>query len=257
MTLRQSTNKCDSSDDSAESAKPTGDSGSSTRSTRSPRSPQTSFDLPASPALVAASIDRQTTRMREGLENAWDDSGLLQQSYRLREALSSLKAVETIIVFLEAGAMLSSLFPPRHLATSPAVDAIHLPEVRILVPDLFVLVTGEFWAPLALWFLTNLLLPLIAAWFFNFSWSAATGGRTVRRGRLAATRASFDPLTFNIAKALLVYKVFVDHFNYFDLYSNYTILKVNAVIPGGWKGMVTGSAIGVIGTLYEAILRRS
>jgi hypothetical protein len=158
---------------------------------------------------------------------------------------------------MEGGSVVKSLFPLRHLANTPAVDAIYLPELAVKVPDLFVLITGEFWATFVLWFLTSVALPLIAAWFINLSWMAATGGQPVRRGRSAAARAAFDPLTFNIAKALLVYKVFVEHFNYFDLFSNYTILKVNSVVPGRWKGMLTGTAIGVIGTLYEAILRRS
>lgn len=249
--MRQPTNQCDSSsDDSAKPAKPRTPS-SLTRSARA------TFDMPASPALVAASIDRQTAKVREGLENAWDDSGLLEHSYYVRSALSSLKAVETILILLEGASLLKSLFPLRHMATSPAVDAIRLPEVAIKVPDMFVLITGEFWAPFVLWTLTSVLLPLIAAWFINLSWNAATGGQAVRRGRSAATLASFDPLTFNIAKALLVYKVFAEHFNYFDLFSNYTIVKVNSVVPGRWKGMLTGTAIGVIGTLYEAILRRS
>ncbi|KAJ5149114.1 hypothetical protein N7448_000692 [Penicillium atrosanguineum] len=252
---RKPKTKVESEPSSDESSKP-----AITKPTRTPssvRTPRASFDVPASPALVAASIDRQTAKMREGLENAWDHSGFLEHSYSVRAMLSSLKAVETILICLEGSSVIKSLFPMRHLANTPAVDAIHLPEIMIKVPDVFVMITGEFWASLTLWALTSVVLPLIAAWFINLSWMAATGGQSVRRTRSASTRASFDPLTFNIAKALLVYKVFVEHFNYFDLFSNYTIVKVNAVVPGRWKGMLTGTAIGVIGTLYEAILRRS
>lgn len=79
----------------------------------------------------------------------------------------------------------------------------------------------------------------------------------MRRGRSAANeRASFDPLTFNIVKALIVYKVYADRFDFFELFSQYSIAKVDASVPGHWGGMLTGTAIGVIGTLYEAILRR-
>ncbi|KAJ5974099.1 hypothetical protein N7481_011309 [Penicillium waksmanii] len=218
----------------------------------------TTQQLPPSPAIVTDAIDRQTARMREGLETAWTDSGVVEYQHAVRSALSSLKAVETIVLLLEGGSMLKELVPLRYLTTTPAVDAILLPSISIKVPDLFVLLSGSFWAPFTLWLLSGLILPLVAAYFINLSYQAATGGSGVRRGRSSAAsdRASFDPLTFNIAKALLVYKVYVDHFGFFDLFSHYTIAKVNVSVPGGWGGMLTGTAIGVIGTLYEAILRR-
>ncbi|KAJ5408189.1 hypothetical protein N7509_002072 [Penicillium cosmopolitanum] len=219
----------------------------------------TTQQLPPSPAIVTDAIDRQTARMREGLETAWTDSGVVEYQHALRSALSSLKAVETIVLLLEGGSMLKELVPLRYLTTTPAVDAIHLPSLPIKVPDLFVLLSGSFWAPFTLWLLSGLILPLIAAYFINLSYQAATGGSGARRSRsssAAADRASFDPLTFNIAKALLVYKVYVDHLGFFDLFSHYTIARVNASVPGGWGGMLTGTAIGVIGTLYEAILHR-
>lgn len=215
----------------------------------------TAQQLPPSPAIVTDAIDRQTARMREGLETAWTDSGVVEYQHAVRSALSSLKAVETIVLLLEGGSMLKELVPLRYLTTTPAVDAIYLPSISIKVPDLFILLSGSFWAPFTLWLLSGLILPLIAAYFINLSYQAAAG---VRRGRSspASERASFDPLTFNIAKALLVYKVYVDHFGFFDLFSHYTIAKVDTSVPGGWHGMLTGTAIGVIGTLYEAILCR-
>ncbi|KAJ5650011.1 uncharacterized protein N7484_003734 [Penicillium longicatenatum] len=235
---------------------------SATRATpRSVRSvvESASAQFPPSPAVVTDAIDRQTAKMREGLEHAWTESGFIERSHALRATLSSLKAIETIFVLVEASYVLYELVPLRYLTTTPAVPAAHLPSFSIKVPDLFVLLTGAFWAPFSLWFLTNLGLPLLAAYFFNLSWQAATGGSQgpARRTRSTSSLASFDPLSFNIAKALLVYKVYVDHFHYVDLFSKYAIQKVNFSIPGQYSGMLTGTAIGVIGTLYEAILRRS
>lgn len=223
------------------------------RSTRSARSGVESAPFPPSPAVVTDAIDRQTTRLREGLESCWTASGVLERSHALRASLSSLKAIGAIVVALEGGSILKELIPLRYLATTPAVEAAHLPALAIKVPDLFVLLTGAFWAPFTLWLLTGLILPLIAAYFFNLSWQAATGGQ--RRGRSASSQASFDPLTFNIAKALLVYKVYADNYTFCGLFSTFAIDKVNTSVPGQWAGMVTGNAIGVIGALYEAILR--
>lgn len=207
--------------------------------------------------MVTDAIDRQTTKVRQGLENAWTASGVLERSQAVRACLSSLKAVEAIVLLLEGGSVLKELIPLRYLTTTPAVEAAHIPPVAIKVPDLFVLLSGAFWAPFTLWLLTGLILPLVAAYFINLSWHAATGGQNVRRGRSASALASFDPLTFNIAKALLVYNVYADHYSYCDVFSNFAIEKVNVAVPGQWAGMMTGTAIGAIGALYEAILRRS
>ncbi|KAJ5176534.1 uncharacterized protein N7482_002411 [Penicillium canariense] len=214
------------------------------------------LDVPPSPAQVADSIDRQTTRVREGIEQAWTSSGVLERTHALRANLSSLFAIEAIVVAVEVFNLLTELVPNRFLGNLDANPTLHTPNIRIKIPDLFQLVTLSFWAPFTLWLLTNLLLPLVAAYFINLSWQAASGG--VRRGRSAASaRAQFDPLTFNIVKALLVWKVYVKHFCFWGLYSNLAVEKVNWSIPGNYYGMWTGAAIGVVGTLYEAILRRS
>jgi len=195
--------------------------------------------------------------MREGLETAWSDSGVLEYQHAVRSSLSSLKVVEAIIILLEGGNILYSLFPWSYLTTTPAVDAVGIPPLAIKVPDLFVLLSATFWAPFMLWLISGLVLPLVAAYFINLSWQAATGSRrsSTRSGGVNSGRASFDPLTFNIAKALIVYKVYVERFTFFDLFSIFTIAQVNDAVPGHWGGMLTGTAIGVIGTLYEAILR--
>lgn len=224
------------------------------------RSVRSALDVPPSPAVVTDAIDRQTAKMREGIEHVWTASGVLERSHALRASLSSLKAIEAVVLFLEGGSVLKELVPLRYLTTLPAVEAVKAPAISIKVPDVFVLLTGAFWAPFTLWLLTGLFLPLVAAYFFNLSWQAATGGAQgpVRRGRSAASsRASFDPLAFNIAKALLVYKVYADHYTFCDMFSNFAIEKVNVSVPGQWAGMLTGTAIGAIGTLYEAILRHS
>ncbi|KAJ5105066.1 hypothetical protein NUU61_002413 [Penicillium alfredii] len=257
---RRSTKKKETEEESDEAAK----SPSVLRT--SARAARTSLDahapLPPSPAVVTDAIDRQTTKMREGLESAWTASGVLERSHALRATLSSLKAVETIVLLLEGGSVLKELLPLRYLTTVPEVPAVRLPAVHIKVPDFFVLLTGAFWAPLTLWLLTGLVLPLVFAYFFNLSLQAAGGNggshTPARRGRpsASASRASFDPLSFNIAKALLVYLVYADKFTFWDVFSNFAISKVNTAVPGHWAGMLTGTAIGVIGTLYEAILRR-
>ncbi|KAJ5470761.1 hypothetical protein N7530_008118 [Penicillium desertorum] len=210
--------------------------------------------LPASPAAITEAIDAQTLRLRESLEDAWTASGLVDRAHSLRATLSSVKAVEIIVLLLESGSLAKELIPIRYLTTTPPVQAAQIPAIPIRVPDLFVFLEGAFWAPFSLWFLTCLFLPLVSAYFINLSWKASS---SARRTRSAPSLAQFDPLTFNIVKALLVHIVFGNDFNFFGFYSGYAIGKVVDSVPGGDLGLLTGSAIGGVSALYEAILHRS
>lgn len=210
--------------------------------------------LPASPAAITEAIDAQTLKLRESIEDAWTASGLVDRAHSLRAALSSVKAVEIIVLLFESGSLAKELIPIRYLTTTPPVQAAQIPAIPIRVPDLFVLLEGAFWAPFSLWFLTCLVLPLISAYFINLSWKASSGAR---RTRSASNLAQFDPLTFNIVKALLVHVVFGNDFNFFGIYSRYAIGKVIDSVPGGGVGLLTGSAVGGVSALYEAILHRS
>lgn len=210
--------------------------------------------LPASPAVITEAIDAQTIRLRASIEDAWTASGMVDRIHSLRASLSSLKAVEIIVLLLESGSLAREMVPIRYLTTTPAVQAAQIPPIPIKVPDLFALLEGAFWAPFSLWLMTCLVLPLISAYFINLSWQASTNAR---RSRSASNLAQFDPLTFNIVKALLVHFVFGNEFDFFGLYSKYAIRKVVDSVPGASFGLLTGTAIGGIGAVYEAILHRS
>jgi hypothetical protein len=210
--------------------------------------------LPASPAIITEAIDAQTVKLRETLDHVWTASGLVERAHSLRATLSSLKAVEILVLLFESGSLAKELVPIRYLTTTPPVQAAQIPAIPIKVPDLFAVLEGAFWAPFSLWFLTCLFLPLVSAYFINLSWQASSGAR---RTRSAPRLAQFDPLTFNIVKALLVHFVYVNDFNFFGVYSAFAIRKVVDSVPGGASGLLTGTAIGGVGALYEAILHRS
>ncbi|KAL1964422.1 hypothetical protein VTN77DRAFT_6980 [Rasamsonia byssochlamydoides] len=228
--------------------------------TRTPgRSPLSlASSLPPSPAIVTDAIDRQTTIVRKSLSDAWKTSGMSERSDALRAALSSVKSIETVIIALEGLGLLRELVPLRFLTTVPAVDALRTPEFGIKVPDLFVLLSGSFWAPSSLWALTSLALPLTFAYFFNLSYRAQTSHTygTRRSTSSAAAAATFDPLVFNIAKALIAYLVYANNFTFWDIYSPLSVERVNVAVPGQWPGLVTGAAIGVVTSLYEAVLKK-
>ncbi|KAB8076779.1 hypothetical protein BDV29DRAFT_169463 [Aspergillus leporis] len=210
--------------------------------------------LPPSPAVVTDAIDRQTTALRKSISDAWTGSGVPESSSALRSTLSSVKAVQILLLALEGACIVKETLPLRFV-TTVSVWLDPLIEIPVKVPDVFILVDGAFWAPFSLWLLTSIILPLTVAYFFNISLNIAQGSSaTTRRSR--AAQANFDPLSYNIAKALFAYLVYAQRFDFWDLYSRFSIAKVNAAVPGQWAGVVAGSAIGVIGTLYEAILRK-
>ncbi|OJJ80724.1 uncharacterized protein ASPGLDRAFT_28748 [Aspergillus glaucus CBS 516.65] len=211
----------------------------------------TTVELPPSPAVVTDAIDRQTAAWGKSINETWTSSGVIERSNALRTLLSSVKAIETLVLLLEGSGIIRQIWPLRYLTTVPAIKAINTPEFALNVPDFFILLDGAFWAPFSLWLLTSVFLPLGTAYFFNIK---ATSTDTTRNSN--SQRTNFDPLSFNIARALIAYLVYAKHFSFWDLYSGFTIEKVNASVPGEWSGMLTGTAIGLVGTLYEAILQK-
>lgn len=210
----------------------------------------TNVELPPSPAVVTDAIDRQTAAWGKSINETWTSSGVIERSNALRSLLSSVKAIETLVLLLEGSGIIRQIWPLRYLTTVPAIEAIHTPEFALNVPDFFILLDGAFWAPFSLWLLTSVFLPLGTAYFFNLK-ATSTATRNSN-----SQRTNFDPLSFNIARALIAYLVYAKHFSFWDLYSGFTIDKVNASVPGEWTGMLTGTAIGLVGTLYEAILQK-
>ncbi|KAL5340341.1 hypothetical protein BJX70DRAFT_124283 [Aspergillus crustosus] len=218
------------------------------------------IELPPSPAIVTQVIDRQTTEWRKSISEAWNDLGVQEQSESLRATLSSVKAVEVIVTILEAISVIREVLPLRYLTTVPTIESVHSPAIPIKIPDLFVLVDSIFWAPVSLWLLTSILLPLTFAYFFNISLQVAqsSGGPAAHTRRSSRTIAQvhFDPLSFNISKAIVAYLVYAHGFTFWNFYSSYSVQTVNASIPFQYAGILTGTAIGAVGTLYEAILRK-
>ncbi|KAL2827701.1 hypothetical protein BJY01DRAFT_228928 [Aspergillus pseudoustus] len=222
---------------------------------------EVAVQLPPSPSVVTEVIDRQTTQWRKSISDAWKNSGVQERSDSLRTTLSSVRSVEVIVTILEGFGVLAEVLPRRHLTTIPPIDALRSPALPIKIPDVFVLVDSSFWAPVSLWLLTSLLLPLTVAYFFNISLQVAqsSSGPASRTRRSSITRnpqADFDPLSFNIAKALISYLVYAHGFTFWNIYSKVSVETVNASIPFQYAGILTGAAIGAIGTFYEAILKK-
>lgn len=214
---------------------------------------------------MTEAIDRQTTRVRKSVSEAWDASGISGHTTELRSYLSSVSAIQGLIVLMELYSLTNELVPFRYLTTIPPIEVLHTPALPIKVPDLFVMLSASFWSPFSLWMATSLILPSIMAYFFNLNLNISQQGTTRHTygTRRAATskqalgrRADFDPLVFNVAKALISYLVYANHFTFWNAFSTMAIRRVSGAIPGGVAGLLTSSAICTLGSLYEAILRK-
>ncbi|RDH33702.1 hypothetical protein BDQ94DRAFT_32567 [Aspergillus welwitschiae] len=215
-------------------------------------------ELPPSPAVVTDVIDRQTAAWGKSVSELWSGTGVHERTESLRSNLSSVKAFGTLILSVEALNVLRAVVPKNYVGTVPMPPWTHVSDLEIAIPDLFVLVEGHFWAVVSLWALISAALPFTVAYFFNLSLQAAQAGSSsthTRRSR-SGVHASFDPLSFYIAKAVITYLVYTEQFTFWGTYQGLTIDRLEGSVPGGLNGALAGCAIGVIGTLYEAILRK-
>lgn len=184
---------------------------------------------------MADRIETQTTTLFESFSSYVSSSPLPAFLSSIRSTLSSVISIELFALFIEAWGLRAQVLPMAYLTTIPSIPAIGMGEISILIPDLFALLTSAFWGPAALWLSTSLLLPLMAAWFFNFT----EGGR------------NYDPLSYNVTKALLAWVVYVRGGVGGDSRG-----VVEKGVPGGSQGLLIGAGIGVLASLYEAVLKR-
>ncbi|KAK2734961.1 hypothetical protein FQN57_001396 [Myotisia sp. PD_48] len=220
--------------------------------------------LPPSPAVVTDAIDRQTIRVRNSISEAWDSSGLMERTFTLRSHLSSVKSINLLILALELNGVIRNILPLKYATTISEIPALHCPSFAIKLPDLFVLASASFWSPFLLWSATSLILPAVAAYFINISLkiSQPAAGHTYGTRRASGlssqgkSRANIDPLVYNVSKALVAYLVYANRFSFWNIFSGSSLDTVAGSVPGGLAGLLTGSALCTLGTLYEAILRK-
>jgi hypothetical protein len=207
---------------------------------------------------VTDAIDRQTRRFSASVSKLYHKSQVNEYSDAVRNLLSSPLAINIIVLLVEAYGLRKEIFPSGTVRLPPIAN-IKSDETTVYVPNLWLLLYKNFWAPFSLWALTSAILPLGLAYFINLPLKT-THGRGHASRRTAAIQSNpslqFDPVVFNVAKAFIAYLVFAEHFNFLGLFQHYTIATVDKSVPGGYAGMMTGAAIGGFISLYEAVLKK-
>ena len=236
-----------SSDDEDDAASP---SSALVTTTRTPARPRRRSELlPASPADVADDVEYAARRMVTGMSNFYQGTGIMEKIDSLREVCSSVTAVQMTLTFLEAWCLQRQVLPMKKAFDLPSLNlfGVKSPSLPVGLTDFFKLLEPDFWSTSMLWSMTSIVIPLLVAYFFNLS------GQGVKRGgsRASVKRYRVDPLTFSIAKAITTFVVYGlgKPLPFFDLTA---AASVNAAMFYGWRGIVIGSFVGIVTSLYEA-----
>lgn len=227
--------------------------------TRTPRqsiSLAHSAPLPPSPAVIADVIDSSTAELRSRFDDLWEAAGITERAENLRESLSSVVTIEAMALAMEALGLRSKVLPLRYAFTIPAIAGLRSSGWPVSLPDLFLLLTSSFWSPVLLWASTSFFVPLLFAYFFNLTLKAKSTQSGIRPQHSVQPTYQFDPLAFNVVKALATYLVYSQGATFGGVIGQDSIDTVRASVPGGAGGILIGAAIGGLTSIYEAILRK-
>lgn len=213
-----------------------------------------SVPLPPSPAVVADQIDRQTAKVRSSLAKVYNDSGIVESVDNFRDRISTTAFIQTAAIIIELAGLQEHVLPIKYLSMIPASETLGTPAIPLKVPDLFVMLTSDFWATSLLWLATSIVLPMAISYFFNLRLKAKSGG--IRHAKDVHPSAQYDPLTFHLAKGLIAWLVYGKHLTLLGWPASETSAKIDYFMPGGYQGVLVASGIGAITRIYEVVLRK-
>lgn len=166
-------------------------------------------------------------------------------------------AIHLLILFLEAFGLRAQVLPLRYVVTTAPLPI--LGAVAIKAPDLFALLTWQFWGPVGLWVGTSVVVPVVGGWVVNFrrgeggraeggmrEGGSEEGGRDGGRGE----GWRVDPLVFSLVKGLVVWVVYAR-----KGWGGESRAVVEEGVPGGVVGMLVGAGVGGIVSLWEGVGR--
>lgn len=212
--------------------------------------------LPATPADVANAVDRSTVAVRRRVCSMYQESGIAEASQATRETLSTVTSVLFCVSAFELYFVRPEILADRFAFTVPAVAALGTPDYPVYLPDMFLLLTSSFWSPALTWALTSLVVPSLFGYFFNLSASSPSPPDTRSLRARAADDVVVDPLTFSIVKALASYVVYAQGVTFGGLLAETSIARLDSALYGGYRGVLVGTAITALVSVYDAILRK-
>lgn len=158
--------------------------------------------------------------------------------------------MQATILGFEAFGLQNTVLPRKYFFDVPSFHlgtTVSTPSYAVKMPDLFQLLTAGFWSTSLLWASTSIFIPLLFSYFYNLS----SLNKRHRTRSTTAAHYGFDPLIFNIVKALVAFVVYGKG-QTFGLVNATTVATVDYAVLGGYNSIVIGSLVGVVVSLYEA-----
>lgn len=212
--------------------------------------------LPPTPGDVARVVDEHTLAVRERVATIYNDSGIKEGTQATREALSTVTSIMFFVAAFELYYLRPELLNDRYAFTIPAVGLLGTSDYPVYLPDMFQLLTASFWNPALLWAFTSTIVPSFFGYFFNLSAAHAQSARGRPATRSTQPEAVVDPLTFSVVKALITYVVYQQGVTFGGLVDPLSVARINSAVYGGWKGVITGTSISGLASIYDAVLRK-
>ncbi|PVH91982.1 hypothetical protein DM02DRAFT_307414 [Periconia macrospinosa] len=222
--------------------------------------------LPPSPAQLADVAEQSFQVAKTKATRVWERTQIDALKEFIREHASSVSAIQTLILLIEASGLQYNTLGTFALnlgrqapgggqtaadGSQTTTTGSNFLNQDIPLPNLWLLLTSDWWAPATLWSVTSWVLPLVFSYFFNLTLRSNTNHRSSSR------QSSVDPLTFNIVKAILAYSAFaVPAASAWGPFHQDTVSVVRDNIPGQYYGMQIGAAVGVLVSLYDAALKK-
>lgn len=203
---------------------------------------------------MANAVDRSALAVRNRVTSLYQESGITEATHRTRESLSTVTSVLFLVAAFEAYNLRFEVLPDRYAFTIPAIGLLRTKDYPVLIPDLFLLLTSSFWAPTLTWVFTSTIIPTLFGYFFNLA-AAHPTGRNTRRSSQGPEHV-VDPLMFSVAKAILAFVVYGQGVTFGGWIDHDSIARINGAVYGGWKGIVAGSAVTGLFSIYDAVLKK-
>ncbi len=199
-------------------------------------------------------MERRTTAVRERVASLYQESGITEATESTRATLSTVTSILFAVASFELYHLRPELLANRYAFTVPAVPVLGTSDLPVFIPDVFLLLTASFWVPALTWTLTSLALPSLLGYFFNLT----VGARHGRGGRRVVADPDYvvDPLTFSIAKALVTYVVYGQKVTFGGWLDLASINRIDGAVYGGWQGVLVGTAITALASVYDAVLKK-
>ncbi|KAK5138488.1 hypothetical protein LTR08_000074 [Meristemomyces frigidus] len=217
------------------------------------RPPKRQSMLPPSPADVANLAEYESSQVYAGLNDLYSLTSIDSVIASVRESCSSIAAVQMAVLLLEILGLQRTVLPWLYAFDVTGSRGLGMPTIAVYYPDLFKLLTSDFWLPTLLWSLTSLVVPSLFAYFFNLTIKEVRG----RGGAplVSVARYTIDPLTFNIVKALVTWMVYAKNVD-FGFIDPVTAVKTSQAMFGGYNGVLVGCYVCIVASVYEAAQRK-